>query len=358
MPIRLTEQPVIAPGDVVDGRFEVQGEIDSGAFGVVFRALDRDPPERGVQQVALKTVRPEVFARPKLVERFHQEIQICSRLHHPNTARVHASGRHLVGPRGPELPYLVLDLVRGLPLGYLVKRRGPLDAEEAAHVLGGLLASLAEAHGLGVLHRDLKPNNVLIVARESLLTDFAPVGPLHSRLGVPAPDDRSWSDLTDCPVKVVDFGLGKILAGAGRRAKPLTTIGKSAGTPHYMSPEQVRGTRDVDYRSDLYGVGMLLFRVLAGRPAFDGSIGQIALKQLKDAPPPLPEPWTDHPIAEVFRKATEKDRADRYASANEMGWALRCSVDPALAQAPTPAFAPPPPPEPLGWLARLIDRLG
>lgn len=346
------DTPKIEPGDVIDGRFEVQGEIASGAFGVVFHAVDR---EDGGADVALKTVRPEVFSRPKLVERFLQEITICQRLRHPHTARVRASGRHLVGPRGPELPYLVLDLVRGLPLGVVVDERGPLDDDETAHVLGALLASLAEAHGLGIVHRDLKPNNVLIEARESRVGELRSGDTVAERLGVPGPTDRTWADLTDHGVKVVDFGLGKIIAGKGRRARPLTTLGKAAGTPHYMSPEQVRGGRDIDYRSDLYGVGMLLYRVIAGRPAFRGSIGEIALSQLRDPPPPLPEPWTDHPLAAVYERATRKEPDERYASANEMGWALRCAVDQSLADAPAPSFERPPRPEGPSILTRIMD---
>ncbi len=330
----------------------MRGEIASGAFGVVFYATDR---EDGDADVALKTVRPEVFSRPKLVERFLQEIAICQRLRHPHTARVRASGRHLVGPRGPELPYLVLDLVRGLPLGVVVDKRGPLDDQEAVHVLGALLASLAEAHGLGIVHRDLKPNNILIEARESRVGELGAGDTVAERLGVPGPLDRTWADVTDHGVKVVDFGLGKIIAGSGRRSKALTTLGKAAGTPHYMSPEQVRGGRDVGYRADLYGVGMLLYRVLAARPAFRGSIGEIALSQLRDPPPPLPEPWTDHPLSEVYERATQKAPEDRYSSANEMGWALRCAVDPALASAPAPAFEPPPPPEGPRLLTRIMD---
>jgi serine/threonine-protein kinase len=326
------------PGDVIDGRFEVGAIIGAGSFGIVFRARDRDSGDA----VAIKMLRPNAFSMPDLVERFGREADICEQLTHPNTVRLLHFGEVPQGAGAPGVPYMVLDLVRGLPLGGLLDLRGRVNLDEAVHVLGHVLDSLQEAHMLGILHRDLKPNNILLVAPPQRQREPGPGSSLFERLGLPGPGDPLWQDVTALDVKVVDFGLGKVLEVGGRRVKQLTQVGVAAGTAEYMSPEQIRCLPDIDHRADLYGVAMLIHRLLAGSPTYSGeTVLDVAGKHLKGDLPALPAPYDQHGVAAVFARAGHKDRDQRYGSAAEMAWALRRLVDPALGDAPPPFEVPP-----------------
>ena len=362
--------PSLASGTVLDERYRIEASIGSGSFGVVYRALDLQTPaprsrkprsrQRRFELVAVKTLRARVGA-PEMGERFAREAEICQVLSHPATARLRDAGT-APGEREAPIRYMVFDLVRGLPLDTIVDARGPLRLEEAVHVLVAVLASLGEAHSHGILHRDLKPANVLAVAPDDELTEPADAGELEQLLGVPPLEDYVWREVDKLEIKVLDFGLGKVLAIGERRPKKLTATGMSAGTPHYMAPEQIRGDRGVDYRADIYGCGMLLYRLLAGRPAFEGRTpALVAMKQLRDPLPELPGPLDAHPIREVFQTACAKDREERYTSADAMAWALQCSVDRTLSDAPEPTFEAPPevvaPPR-TGLLRRLFKKRG
>ena len=333
---------ILASGTVIDGRYRIGPVLGAGGFGVVYRAADA---EAGTD-VALKTLRPEAIDNEDLVRRFRREARICGELAHPNTARLLGSGRIPAGPVGKAQPYMVFDLVRGLPLSGLVEQRESLGLEETVAVLCQVLASLGDAHARGILHRDLKPNNVLVVAPEATWVTPGGGETLAGRLGIPAADHAVWSDLAPLVVKVVDFGLGKMLELGARTVTRLTGPGVAAGTAEYMSPEQAEGVLDIDLRSDLYGVGMLIFRLLTGRPAYEGaSPVEVALMQVTDPLPPLPAPWSGHPIDAVYRRGCAKKRAARYASADEMAAALRAALAPAA-----------PPEAPRGFLARLFRR--
>lgn len=326
-------------GEVVDGRFVIGATIGVGAFGVVFRAFDQ---QAGVD-VALKALKPSAFELPDLVERFAREAQICLHLEHPNTVRIHQHGEIRQSDGAQPLPYMALELVRGLPFGGLIDFRGKLTPRETASALAQVLDSLHEAHMIGIIHRDLKPNNLLILAPEDRWAapqDDTPA--LTARIGVPPIEDPIWKDVSGLSVKVVDFGLGKMLEVGGRRVKRLTRTGVAAGTAEYMSPEQVRSQEDIDHRTDIYGVAMLMFRFLTGKPAYQGAMVDVAMKQVYEPLPPLPPPLNDHPISAVYQRAGSKERDQRYSSAAEMAWALRVVLDPSLA-ANKPEFTVPPP---------------
>jgi serine/threonine-protein kinase len=252
---------------------------------------------------------------------------------------------------------MVFDFVRGISLGLLVSFRHRLSVEETAHVLIQTLESLEEAHQLGIIHRDVKPDNVLCVPPAGSFRAPEAAGTLHQILGVPPMSDPVWGDLTQAWIRVVDFGLGKMLDVGGRRVKPLTRAGMAAGTATYMSPEQLQA-KPIDHRSDLYSVAMMLHRLLVGKETYGGgTVPEIAMAHISRPLPELPEPWNDHPIAEVFQRAAAKDPEDRYVSAAAMAHALRCILDPNLATEPAPVFAPPPTPGEPGLADRVMRFL-
>lgn len=345
------DQDHITAGSMVDGRFAVGPTVGSGAFGIVYRAEDLEPGD-GPTLVALKTLRASAFSMPDLVERFAREAEICEVLVHPNIARLIHFGTVSVG-KVASVPYMVMDLIRGLPLGGLVSMRGKLTAEETAHILAAVLDGLAVAHENGILHRDLKPNNILVEAPAESFGDPGDGKDLFDRLGVPGAADPVWQDLRGLPVKVVDFGLGKVLNPTGKQAKRLTRAGVAAGTAEYMSPEQVRAIDDIDDRADIYGVAMLMYRLLAGKTAYTGgSLFETAKKQLTEPLPPLPDGLDKHALGAVYRKAGAKERDDRYQSAALMAYALRKAIDP-NADIPAPIGAIPPK---RGFFSRLFRR--
>lgn len=320
------------PGSVLADRFEVRAPIGAGNFGVVFSGFDREAGE----DVAIKTLKRAAFDMPDLVERFHREAAICSALHHPNIVSLRHFGQVSPPDGSNPLPYMVLDMVPGLPVGPLLAARGALTIREASAVVAQVLDGLHAAHLLGIVHRDLKPNNILITAPDAARTSPASGPRVSDRLGVPPAADPTWADLETLRARVVDFGLGKMLEVGGRRVKRLTQAGVAAGTAHFMSPEQIQRPQRIDHRADIYGAAMLFFRVLTGHHAFQGdTIFDVATQQLTAPPPPLPAPYTGHAVEQVFQRAAAKAPEDRYESAARMAWELRHAAAPqTTAQAP------------------------
>lgn len=325
-------------GLVFDERYTIISRIGGGSFGVVYAAFD----QRAGREVALKVLREKALKSPDLVARFEREAQICAALSSPHTARLH--GFHLAAgtPVHQEMPYMVFDLVRGLPLGLILRERRQIRVSEAAHILISVLDSLEEAHHSGIVHRDMKPDNVLCVPPASCFVPPSAVGTVCELLGVPDIEDPVWTDLTDAWVRVVDFGLGKLLAIGDRDVKPLTQAGMAAGTANYMAPEQLRAEA-IDHRADIYGVGMLLHRLITGRETFRGrTIAEVAMAHINAPLPPLPTALDGSPIAAVYRCAGSKNPDERYQTAAEMAHELRLVLDPTLADIPRPDFEHPP----------------
>jgi len=343
-------------GQVIDKRYLVRTEVGRGEFGVVFRVSDLD--NQG-EQYALKTLRSAQAGDATQVQRIARETEICMQLEHPNTARLFDHGVIAATSVTPAVPYLVFELVRGLPLGDLLEERFRLTLDETVHILASVLDSLEEAHNLGIVHRDLKPNNIMVVCDADDCTKPVNAGERWQRLGIPPADDVAWFDVSEAQVKVVDFGLGKFLqpdSGIGAR---LTAAGSIAGTARFMSPEQARGQAELTNRADIYGMAMLLHMVLIGRPVFDApSTLAVALQHINEPLPPLPEPWGSHPINAIFERAGAKRPEDRFVSAAEMAHALRALVDDRLASSPRPDFvAPSPSPKKPRKRSRLLNRL-
>lgn len=221
-------------------RYEIEEEVGRGAMATVFRARDH----RHGRSVAVKVLRKEV-ASSIGVDRFLGEIRIAARLHHPHILTLIDSGRQ------EGVPFYVMPFVDGPSLRCLLEDRGPMPVSRAAALLGDIADALGAAHALGIVHRDVKPENVLLSGR------------------------HGW---------VADFGVAKALwdaAGAGS-----TLTGTAIGTPIYMAPEQVAGGADVDQRADIYALGVLAFEMLSGRPPFTGPGTRAVLAAHLSAEPP------------------------------------------------------------------------
>jgi tetratricopeptide (TPR) repeat protein len=248
-----------AVGDRI-GRFELVREIGHGGFGVVFEALDT---ELG-RAVAWKALRPQRAIAPGQAELLRSEAEAAARLNHHGIVTVHDFGTCASGP------YVIMELLRGEPLSARLAR-APLPLGEAVRIALEVARALAHAHAAGVLHRDVNPGNVFLCESGA--------------------------------VKVLDFGLAQVLGSAGTRG----------GTPSYTSPEQWRGDPQ-DARTDLFGLGCLLYRMLAGRTPYETTSGQLTV--LQAAPPPLPDlAGVPLRLAALARRLVQRAPADRPATA-------------------------------------------
>lgn len=258
------------------GNYELEELLGRGGVGVVFRARHVGTG----QGVALKGL---LIDDEESVERFAREaLALASLDRHPNVAEVYESGQ--VDGK----PFLALELISGGDLFQILRVRTRLPGPEAAAAVAGLASGLAHVHAQGTLHRDLKPANVLFTTE-----------------GVP---------------KLVDFGMARL-----DRAERMTQTGQILGTPAYMAPEQAMGLKEVDARSDVYGLGAILYHVLTGLPPFQGSTSMEVLSRVLTEEPPRPSsivPDLDRRLEAICLKALAKDPPDRFQSASELGAAL------------------------------------
>ncbi len=227
------------------GQYTLHEKIGEGGMGVVFRAT-----HALLHRPAAVKLLAAGHDRPESLERFEREAELTSRLSHPNTVAVYDFGRTSSGT-----PFYAMEYLDGLDLETLVDRHGPQDPRRVAHLLAQLAAALAEAHGLGLVHRDVKPANVMLCERGG----------------------------TRDVVKVLDFGLSKDLGGP-----ELDDLdgGRVVGTPLYLAPEAILTPERVDARSDLYAVGALGYFLLAGAPPFLGrTVAEVCAHQLHTPPP-------------------------------------------------------------------------
>jgi serine/threonine-protein kinase len=285
-------------------RYELSALIASGGMGQVWRGTD----VLLHRPVAVKVLRSEYTGDPTFLARFRAEAQHAAALSHPNIAAVFDYGETEAADTGERLAYLVMELVEGQPLSLLLRAEGKLDTSTTLSVLGQTAAALAEAHRAGLVHRDVKPGNILV-----------------------RPDGS---------VKITDFGIAW---SAG--SVPLTRTGQVIGTPQYLSPEQAEGHLATP-ASDVYALGLVGYECLTGHPAFDGDNAvTIALKQLRSDPEPLSG---DLPggVRTLIRRALSKDPAARmpdgaaFVAAVEDVRAGRPAVDPPPAVPSTPHAAP------------------
>lgn len=299
----LVRVPVVDPlvGRDVDGRFTLHERLGAGAMGAVYRAVQHSMG----RSVAIKVMHPSGPADEGAIQRFHREARALSRLNHPHTIRIFDFGQTADG-----LLYLVMELLDGAPLSAHIRTApGGMAPERAVDLVVQACESVADAHQLGVLHRDLKPDNMFVGARVGR-ADF---------------------------VTVLDFGISKVLDAA---EPSLTGTGASFGTPLYMSPEAVLG-RQVDGRTDVYSLGVILFELLAGRAPFtEGNATAVMISHATAPPPPLPERNAAGPIppalAAVVQRALSKDVEGRPATPIALADELRAAIG-----APAPPGARP-----------------
>lgn len=324
---------------LIEDRFKTYHPIGMGSFAGVFWGRDQTSGEH----VALKMLKPQAAEVKDLVDRFCREAEIGSLVQHPNAVKFLHFGWYQP-PKGSERPYIALELVRGLPLDELLNHRPGITPNEVAYILASVLDALHAAHMVGVVHRDLKPANVIVQAAPERLLRPNPKGDVAARLGVPGLGDPHWNDLMPLDVKVLDFGLGKLLEVNDRRVAKLTQAGMLAGTAHYMSPEQVKGSADLNHRADIYGAAVLIHRLITGRPPFTSeSVAEIARDHLMTPLPDLPDPWCNHRIAAIYHRGGAKKPEDRYQTAAEMAWEFKTIYDESLMFATPPKFETPPP---------------
>jgi len=271
----------LRPGAVFAGRYEVKEILGAGGMGVVYRAFDRELQE----PVAIKTLKPEAMAGGSAgLERFKQEIRLARRIAHRNVVRTYDLGEQ------NGMYYLTMEYVDGTSLKQLIVGRGKLPLSVTLTVGKQLCRALEVAHAEGIIHRDIKPQNIVV----------EPSGFL----------------------KVMDFGIARLANPA--QGKGLTEAGTSIGTPDYMSPEQLAGG-ELDARSDLYSAGVVLFECVTGRVPFEAeTTWALVAKHLEETPPDPRALNGDVPdtLAAVILKAMAKKPQDRYASASEMHDAL------------------------------------
>ncbi len=282
-------------GRKIGGKFAVQSPIGNGAMGAVYRArqidLDKD--------VAIKVLHDKHAVEQSFVARFKREAKAASLIDHPNSMRVLDFGQE---PDG--LLYIAMELLEGPSLHHIIQTESPLETPRIINLVRQILAALAAAHDLQILHRDLKPENIIVVTKKD--------------------DEGHGSEL----VKVCDFGIAKVgssSADSSIQNAKLTNAGSIVGTPDYMSPEQARGKGEIDQRSDLYSVGVILYEMMTGRTPFKAQtpLG-VVLAHLNETPRPPSElaPACDSKLEAICMKALSKSPDDRFASARELRTAL------------------------------------
>lgn len=280
------------------GQFAIQAVCGKGATGTVYRAT-----QAGMErQVAVKVLRADLLKDPDIVKRFVREARAGAKVSHPNIATV-----HMVGQTEEGAPFIVMEYVGGRSLSALLDLGKPLSQSRIVHLASQIASALVEAHAQGIVHRDLKPENILLSERRGL------------------PD----------VVKLVDFGIAKILVSYAPGEDAISRMGTVFGTPHYIAPEQASG-QTVDGRADLYSLGCILFQMATGRVPFDGQAGlQVLLSQVRD---PVVDPREINPkisdeLAELILRLLEKDPAARLQTAKEVRAALLALTPGALEKA-------------------------
>lgn len=281
-------------GAVLDGRYRIVAPLSSGAMGIIYEGVQLSVK----RPVAIKVIRTELLRDDAMTERFLREAKLSTQLSHPNIVEVFDYGETEDG-----CLYLVMELLRGEPLDAMLARVGSFPVHHTCEIGLQLCDALIAAHSRGVVHRDLKPGNIIVM-----------------------PELGNW-------LKVLDFGLAKSVADP---ASEVTAAGTILGTPLYMAPELIRDGI-VDPRGDLYALGCILFELLAGSPPFPGETSALVIvRQLDDLPPALPANvplGLAHVIASLLAKSPDERppsavlvrEALEVCLAAELGWLSSCT---------------------------------
>ena len=280
-------------GKVLDERYEVVQRLGAGATGAVYLAHDQRADDEDQRRVAVKFLHKRLSHEPKLQLRFRREALASSQIANPHVARTLAYGELADGTA-----YLVMEHIAGRSLHQLMAVHRTIPVVHAVDIAMQIAEALEAAHEAGIVHRDLKPGNIFLVPDE---------------------DGRAG-------VKVLDFGYA-FIKSRDRGGTKLTKTGIILGTPTYMSPEQTEGRRDIDGRSDLYALGVVLYRILTGRPPFQAdSLMEMVLKHRNETPVAprqlAPERGIPEDLEAVILKLLSKRRDERYPTARSVREAL------------------------------------
>ena len=266
--------------------YTIEGEVGRGGMGVVYRARD----ERLQRRVAIKVLPPELAFQKDIRERFTREAQTAAKLSHPHIVPIHTVGE------GQGLVYFVMGYVDGESVAARIRRRGKLPVEEARRIMSEAADALSAAHALSIIHRDIKPDNILLEGSRGR-------------------------------VMVTDFGIAKALSSTS--GATLTGAGVAIGTPAFMSPEQAAGEREIDGRSDVYSLGVVSYQMLTGELPFNApTVAGILMKQITEPAPDLRGRRPDVPedLALAVSRCLEKDPENRWPSADALRRALESRV--------------------------------
>jgi serine/threonine protein kinase len=269
-------------GEALGDAYTIEGEIGRGGMGVVYRARD----ERLQRRVAIKVLPPELAFQRDIRERFTREAQTAARLSHPHIVPIHSVGE------GAGLVYFVMGYVDGESVAARIRRRGRLPLDEVRRIMKETADALSAAHALSIIHRDIKPDNILLEG-------------------------------TRGRVMVTDFGIAKALSATS--GATLTGAGVAIGTPAFMSPEQAAGEREIDGRSDVYSLGIVAYQMLTGELPFNApTVAGILMKQITEPAPDLRVKRGDAPedLALAVTRCLEKDPENRWPSADALRRAL------------------------------------
>lgn len=291
------------PGQLVDGKYRVERLIGLGGMGEVWAGTN----EHTGKQVALKVILRALASTPEARELFTTEGLVASKVNHPNVVSVFDVIEH------EGMACIVMELLEGEPLSDLLERNGRLNAQEAAWLLIPAMRGVAAAHAQGVIHRDLKPQNIFLCTE---------------------PDGRIVT------TKVLDFGISVLIDSVIDRS-----LGPFVGTPNYMPPEHLAGVPVIDGRADVYGFGLLLYETLTGRMAFPGEIGEELFCRIINQPAPSLadlRPDISQGMVQIIDKAMAKPPDLRFANLNELVAAIEAELQALGLGAPTASTLPGP----------------
>jgi serine/threonine protein kinase len=285
MSIRLTLPKI---GQVIDGRYRIDAEIKGGSYGMVYRGEDL----QGQQPVAVKVLLPSAASNTAVLQRFEREVLVIQELSHPNIIEIYSAG---LSPEG--CLYYAMEFLEGFDLATRLKQ-GRLSAKGAAMIAIQALMALEVAHSKDIIHRDLKPENVYLQS---------------------TPERK-------IRVRVLDFGIAKIVGERGENLPRLTLRNEACGTPSYMAPEQIIGDNDVTAATDLYALGLLMIEMITARVAVEGVSYVDTLRKQVSEPVPISPELLSNPVGAVIARAVQKQPAQRYQRADLMRMDLEAAL--------------------------------